>query len=73
MFPLFSALSFLVAFIGLTALSQATLGVGLMTGAILLAIYARIAQAGEQHREIMARTQPSQPRTQPPSPSRIET
>jgi hypothetical protein len=71
MFPLFSALSFLVAFIGLTSLSQATLGVGLMAGAVLLAVYARIAQAGEHHREIIARTPASQ--SAQPNPEDLET
>ena len=39
----------LVAGIGLFMLTQATVGVGLIAGACLLAILARIAQASSQH------------------------
>jgi hypothetical protein len=42
--------SLLVAGVGVLLLSQATAGVGVLAGAILLAIYARIYQAHEQHR-----------------------
>ena len=45
-------LSLFVAFFGLLTLSNATLGVGVMAGACLLAILARIAQAHQHHREL---------------------
>lgn len=41
--------SMLVALVGLVLLSNATAGVGVMAGAILIAIYARIHQAREQY------------------------
>ena len=44
--------SILAGLVGLLALSNATMGVGIMAGACLLAILARIAQAHEHHREL---------------------
>lgn len=41
--------SMLVALVGFLLLSNATAGVGVIAGAILLAIYARIRQAHEHH------------------------
>jgi len=41
------------AIVGAGSLSNATVGVGLMAAACLLAIFARIAQAGTHHREVM--------------------
>lgn len=41
--------SLLVALVGFALLSQATAGVGLLAGAVLIAVYARLAQARDQH------------------------
>ena len=49
MTPLLVVVSLLVAAVGALLLSQATMGVGVIAGAILLAIYARINQAHEHH------------------------
>lgn len=46
-------LSLFAAFVGFIVLSQATLGVGIMAGACLLAILARMAQASEHQCEII--------------------
>jgi hypothetical protein len=41
--------SLIVAFEGYSMLTQATIGVGYICGACLLAIYARLAQASKHH------------------------
>jgi hypothetical protein len=46
---LFAVLAVLVAGIGVLFLTQATMGVGLVGLACLLAIFARIAQATDHH------------------------
>lgn len=51
-------LALLAAGIGLLSLSQATAGVGMLAGACLLAICARIAQAARQHRDVLRAMQP---------------
>ena len=43
--------SILAAAVGLLSLSQATMGVGFMAGACLLAILARIAQASDHQKQ----------------------
>lgn len=48
-------LSLVVAFIGFMMLSQATTGVGFIAGGILLAIYARLAQASAHHDALLRR------------------
>lgn len=52
-------------------LSQATMGVGVLAAACLFGIFARIAQAGDQHREIMRtlRSGGEPSRADPPRPS----
>ena len=45
-------LAFVGGIIGIGAASQATLGVALLAGCCLLAIFARMAQASAYHREI---------------------
>ena len=45
----------LASFVGLLFLSQATTGVGIICGACLLAIFARMAQASDHHQEICRR------------------
>ena len=45
-------ISSIVAVIGLTQTTNVTLGVGLIASACLLAIFARIAQAQKQQKEI---------------------
>lgn len=52
MFPFLVLLSLVVAFIGFVSLSQATTGVGFIAGGILLAVYARIAQASVYHAQL---------------------
>jgi len=47
-------LAFLVGGVGLLTMSQATMGVGLMGGACLLGIMARIYQAMQQHETLTA-------------------
>lgn len=54
------AIAIVAGAIGFAALSQATLGVGLLVGACLFGIFARIAQAREHQREWRAR-HPAQP------------
>ena len=44
-----------VGFVGLANLTEATKGVGIICGACLLAIFARMAQASEHHDEICGR------------------
>jgi hypothetical protein len=58
--------SVIAALIGVVSLSNATMGVGFVAGACLLAILARIAQAGEHHRELLSRTA-SQPEVPAPA------
>ena len=48
-------LALLAGVAGLVSLSQATLGVGVMGMACLLAIFARIVQASDQHGELKKR------------------
>ena len=45
--------AFGAALLGLVTLSQATMGVGLLCGGCLFAIWARIVQAGAFHKELM--------------------
>lgn len=45
-------LSVLAGLVGLAYMTQATTGVGIICGACLLAIFARIAQASDHHREL---------------------
>jgi len=45
-------LAILAGLYGLASLSQATLGVGIICGGCLLAIFARIAQAAQQHKAL---------------------
>lgn len=60
-------LSLLLWFFGFAMLTQATQGVGAVAMACLIAILARVAQAGEQHRAVMkalaARDVPTAPPT----------
>jgi multisubunit Na+/H+ antiporter MnhC subunit len=51
---LFALASFFVAVIGFFLLSEATMGVGIIGLAAIIAVYARLVQAGEQHRKLMA-------------------
>jgi hypothetical protein len=43
----------IIAALGLALTSQATTGVGVMCGSVLLAIFARIAQAAAHHKAVM--------------------
>ena len=52
---LFTLLAVLLAMFGAASLSQATAGVGVLCLALLLAIFARMAQAAGHHREMMNR------------------
>ena len=45
-------LSLLALIAGALFLSEATMGIGIIAGAGVLAIYARIAQAGSHHKQI---------------------
>ena len=45
-------LSLLATIIGFLTLTQATMGVGILAVACILAIFARIAQADAQHKEL---------------------
>ncbi len=45
-------------FVGIFCLTQATMGVGFICGGCLLAILARIAQAYEQHQELIQKVDP---------------
>lgn len=47
-------LSVIACVVGLLLLSNATAGVGVLALALLLAVFARIVQAGHQHRELKA-------------------
>ena len=49
--------------IGLLMITQATLGVGLVAVACVMAILARIAQASDQHAELMRQIRQPQPPT----------
>lgn len=48
-----TSLAVLGAVLGLILLSQATTGTGILTGACLLGILARMAQAAYQHEQVM--------------------
>lgn len=58
-FPIGSILLILVALaaagLGLLFLSQATIGVGLIAGGCLLAVWARLVQASAHHRDLMGK------------------
>ena len=45
--------SLFVVFFGFTAISQATLGVGILAAGVWLAVIGRIAQASAQHEDVM--------------------
>jgi hypothetical protein len=51
-------ISCVVAAIGLVSLSQATAGVGGISIAVLLAVFARIAQASAHHKAVLRTLQP---------------
>jgi hypothetical protein len=55
-------LAVLFALGGLLELTGATAGVGILALACLLAIFARIAQASGQHRELMGRPRVEEPK-----------
>ena len=57
MYPLLIVLSLIAGGLGFIMLSPATMGVGIMAGGCILAIWARIAQAQEHFRA----TQKSEP------------
>ena len=54
MTDLLIVLAVLAGVAGLASLSQATTGVGVICGGCLLAIFGRIAQATQQHKELKA-------------------
>ena len=54
-----SALALLV---GLLFMSEATTGVGIIAAAGVLGVWARIAQATNQHRELMAMMEKGEPK-----------
>lgn len=51
-------LALLGGIMGFMFLSQATTGVGIIAFACLIAILARVAQAAEQHKELLAKLDP---------------
>lgn len=52
MATLLVVLAVLAGILGVSRLSEATLGVGILAGACLLGILARVAQADEQHNKL---------------------
>lgn len=70
---LLSALSVLLGLFGLAGASQATFGVAIVGLALLCGVLARIAQAGHQHRELLACAPAVSPETTKPLPAAAAT